>query len=139
MFRTPSGIVSRRIPRAENTAQRNQFSDVPGIVIGELERLAQQRLALAVGERRIQIGGRIGHQFPHGLQIVTERLHAVVPGGLIRRGRAGRPVAFGPFRRKMLGVAAEFQHVPLGDAQMFEHFPDAVRRVMSLHAMQAGG
>lgn len=38
----------------------------------------------------------------------------------------------------MLGIAAEFEHVPLGDAEVFEQFPGGVRRAFGANSMQSG-
>src|SRR5579872_4790234 len=54
----------------------------------------------------------------------------------IGAGRLGglRPVAFGPLRRFVLRVAAEFEDVPLRDADVFDQHPGRVREVFGLRA-----
>src|SRR6266404_4268896 len=82
------------------------------VVIGQHQRLAENRLALSVRNRRAQIGLRVFHQLDHFLEVVLEFSHALRPGSFVLRSWGLRPVALGKTGRNMLCVAAEFQQVP---------------------------
>src|SRR5215831_5843837 len=56
----------------------------------------------------------------------------------IRRLRGLRPVAFGPLWGLVVLVAAEFEDVPLRDAQVLEEHPGGVREVGGLGAVEFG-
>src|SRR5262245_50164228 len=115
MFALLDSIVG---PGAEGTADNNQLSQMVGVVVGNEESLSQDGLSVALRNRREQVRGRVSDQILHRLQIRTESLDASVPRGLIRRGVASGPVAFGERGRDVAGVAGKFQNVPLGDAHV---------------------
>lgn len=50
-----------------------------------------------------------------------------------------RPIAFGPGRRNMLRIAAEFKNVPLRQAQVFEKHPQGVGIANGLLAAESCG
>ena len=62
-----------------------------------------------------------------GGQVGTEFLNAGVPGGCAGRGGGFRPVVIRPFRGAVFWVAAEFEDVPLREAEVFEKHPEGVR------------
>jgi len=99
-----------------------------GVVVGEQQRLAQNGLSVAVGNLRIQIGLRAVHEADHFLEVAAERFHGFVPGSRVGRPRRLRPVALRKTRRNVLGVAAEFQDVPLRDSRMLQKLPAGVRQ-----------
>jgi len=61
-------------------------------VIGYQQGFPQNRLSVAVGYRREQVGVEIGDQVVHRLKISSECLNAVVPGLGCRWRVAGGPV-----------------------------------------------
>src|SRR5581483_10865409 len=99
-----------------------------GVMIGDQKRFAQDGLPIAMRNFRVQIGFLVRDEFGHGLQIGAKATQAVVPGCRVSRRRALGPIAFGPGRRLMLRIAAEFQNVPLRDAHVLQQLPRAVRR-----------
>jgi len=101
-------------PGSQDAAQEDEFADVIGVVIRHLQRLAQQALTFAVGKGREQIRRGTGNQFPHGFVTGPERGDAFLPGVRIWRFGFFGPVAGGPVGRNVFGIAAEFEHVPLG-------------------------
>src|ERR1039457_5078606 len=60
-------------------------------------------------------------------EIGAKGIHALLPGPRVRGSLSTRPISGGKLRGHMIGVAAELQDVPLGDAQVFEHFPGRMR------------
>ena len=135
--KTAGKLVS--LPCAQQPAQKNQFSDVVGIVVGHLERFAEQALAIAVREWGEQVRRRSGNKLPHGLVIGTKARDALVPCMRVGRFGGGGPVAGRPVGRRVFGIAAEFQHVPLRDSEVFEQFPGGVRRAGRGDTAQGGG
>jgi len=110
-----------------------------GVVSGQEQSFAEDGLAVSPGNLGEEIGLRIFHQGLHGLQVSAEFLDAGVPGSAAGRGGGFRPVVIGPFRRLVPGVAAEFEDVRLGEAQVFEEHPEGVREVGGFLATEVGG
>ena len=75
--------------------------------------------AVAIGDAREQVRGWIGDERSHGRHVAPKRVQALVPGGGIRRRVRRGPVAGRPVEGYMLGIAREFEDVPLGDSHMF--------------------
>src|SRR6266481_293931 len=111
---------SRLRPGTQRTPQIDQLTQMIGVVIGQQKCLAQYRLPISVRKHHAQIRFPIAHQFDHFVKIVLECFDALFPGGLVRRYGRLRPVALGKSRRDVLGVAAEFQNVPLRNAHMLD-------------------
>src|ERR1039457_5863550 len=63
-------------------------------------------------------------------EIGAKGIHALLPGPRVRGSLSTRPISGGKFRGHMIGVAAELQDVPLGDAQVFEHLPGRMRSAL---------
>src|SRR5262249_36836851 len=105
------------LPRAQGAAQQHEVSPGIGVVVGNEQRLAQDRLPLAVRDRREQVRGRVRDQVLHRLQIGAEGGEAPLPGAIIRRSIALGPVPVRKLWRDVLWVAAELEDVPLGYAQ----------------------
>src|SRR5438045_9394890 len=55
-------------------------------------------------------------------------LNAFVPSGVVRRRSRFRPIALRKFGRDMLWIAAEFEDVPLRDADVLQQLPRGVRQ-----------
>jgi len=94
-----------------------------GIVISDQERLAENRLTIAVRDRREEIGRRIGDQVAHRLEIGLERGDRLVPSGWRWRRIALGPIAARKLRRNMPRVAAELQNIPLRDPHVLDDPP----------------
>src|SRR5450755_2663057 len=75
----------------------------------------------------------------HRFQVSPELLDAFVPRCGIRRGWLLRPIACGPRRRDMLAVPAEFENVPLRQAQVLQQHPRRMRKFRGLRTAQLGG
>jgi hypothetical protein len=98
-------------------------------VIGQQQRLAQNRLPIAPWDPRIEIDLRSATSSLHRPQIFLECGHTRLPSFLIRGRFRRRPVSFRPFRGDMLCIAAELQNVPLAETHVFEQHPRSVREV----------
>ncbi len=146
MGRTPtSGVLltfgalsSPRRPVAEEAAQGDDLTDVVGVVIGDQQSLAQQRLAVAPGELDEEVARRILNQVAHRLEVPAKSLDAGLPRAVVRWRIVRRPIALGPRRRDVLGVAAELEDVPLGDPQVLDQPPRGVRLPLRPDAPQCG-
>lgn len=132
----PGGFL---LPGSEYTADEKQFADVPGVVIGNLQGLAEKGLSVSVGEGGEEIGSGVGYEFSEGGEVVVKGANGVVPGLVVGRFSGGGPVAGGPVGRFMGGIATEFEHVPLTDAEVFEHLPGTVGNARGADAAQLGG
>ncbi len=109
------------------------------VMIRHLHSLAQQRLSFAMRQWREEVRFRIGYQFPHGRQVVLKRLHALLPRRRVLRLRALRPISGRPGGRNVFCIAAELEHVPLGDTQVLQQIPGRVRSAFRSHAAQLRG
>ena len=70
----PYVVTSTRLPaRSQRAPQIHQLAQVIRVVVRQNQRLAQNRLPVAVGESCIQIVARILHQPDHLPQIAPER------------------------------------------------------------------
>src|SRR5579872_4033066 len=107
-------------PGAEQATQENQLSNMVGIVIGDQQGFAQERLTLPVRNRSEKIVGRIHDDLRHFSQISPEAGHARIPRGRTRRSIVVGPISFWPLRGFMLWISAELEYVPLRQAQMFQ-------------------
>ena len=58
-------------PVAQRPPDHDQLSQVVGVVIGDEQGFAEDRLSVPVGDAGEQVGGRIVHQFLHRLQVVV--------------------------------------------------------------------
>jgi hypothetical protein len=96
-------------------------------------------LSVSVREGGEEIGGGVGYEFAEGGEVVVKGANAVVPGLVVGRFSGGGPVAGGPVGRFMGGIATEFEHVPLTDAEVFEHLPRTVGNARGADAAQFGG
>ena len=117
------------VPGAEEAADVDELGDVVGIVVGYKQGLAKNCLAVAPGNFGEQIGLGIGDQVEQSFLIGAELLDAFGPGCVAGRDGSFRPVAFGPFGGDVLGVPAEFDNVPLSDAEVLEEHPGRMRKV----------
>ena len=99
-----------------------------GRVVGGEEEFAQQGLAAAVGDGREQVAGGVAGDLGKGIAVAADGFDAGVPrlrGG--RRGPGG-PVVVGPAGLLVVRVQAEVEQVVLGEADVFEQFPERVRQ-----------
>lgn len=108
-------------------------------MIGEEQGFTEDGLAVTPGDFDEEIGLGILYEVLHGFQIGAEVLDAGVPGRVARRGSRFWPVVVRPFRSCVIWVAAEFQDVPLREAQVFEEHPQGVRVVGGFLAAEIGG
>jgi hypothetical protein len=108
-------------------------------VVGHQERLAQDRLALPVRDRREQVRLRVGHQVHHGLQVGPERRDAPVSGVLVGRGVALGPGALRERGGDVVRVDAEADDVPPGDPHVLDQAPRSVRQPRRLRPAQRFG
>src|SRR5213593_1757059 len=76
-------------PSSEQPAHEHELAEVISVVIGHQERLAQDRLPLAVRDARKEVRRRVLNQARHRVQVSPERRDAPVPGAVVRR-RGGR-------------------------------------------------
>src|SRR4051794_23758270 len=86
-------------PRSEQPPDQNQLAKVIGVMVGHKQGLAENRLSLAVRERKKQVGGWIGYQVVQGPCVGAEGFDTFVPGAAVGRSVARRPIAFGEVRR----------------------------------------
>ncbi len=126
-------------PGAEGAAEVYELTQVVRIVVGQHQRFAQNCLALAVGDRRVEIGFWIFDEANHVAQVALESGDGVVPLLVVARGRGFRPVALGKFGRDVFAVAAEFQNIPLRDAGVFEELPPGVGEALRVGAALGRG
>src|SRR5579885_75329 len=126
--------VTRLFPSAEEAAEKKEFAEVIGVVVGDEEGFAEQRLTGAVGERGEEVGVLLADNPDQGVKSGTEGMDGLVPGCGV--GRSGRfwPVAGGKFRGDVLWIARELEDVPLSDAHVFENFPRRVRGAFGANA-----
>jgi len=109
------------------------------VVVGGQQHFAQDSLAIAVRNPRVEVDRVVGNQTAESLQVLAETVNAAIPGlGIGRLGRR-RPVAVREFRRFVFGVSAELQNVPLCDPHMFQNFPRRVGRTLGALAANLVG
>src|SRR5580698_2193924 len=101
-----------------------------GIMIGEQQGFAQNRLSLAVRYFGGQISTRIRHQMDHFEQIALEGRYALVPSLTIGRRRCFWPVTGWKRRRDVFWISAELQDIPLREPRMFEQLPARMRQTI---------
>src|SRR5208282_2598383 len=106
------------------------------VVIGHQQGFAENGLAVAPWDSGQQVGLGIFYQILHRLEVLPEFFHTCIPNGGGRRSFCLRPIPFGPFRRDVFRVAAEFQNVPLRDAQVFQQHPERVGQAGRLLSKQ---
>src|SRR5580704_12620280 len=99
-----------------------------GIMIGEQQGFAQNRLSLAVRYFGGQISTRIRHQMDHFEQIALEGRDALVPSLTIGRRRCFWPVTGWKRRRDVFWISAELQDIPLREPRVFEQLPARMRK-----------
>ena len=97
-------------------------------MIGDQQRLAKNGLARAVRNGRGEVCFRIDNKFAHLLSVMLKGFQAHFPGNGVGRGWMNRPIAGRPIGRDVHGIAAEFEDIPLRDADVLEEFPGGVRR-----------
>src|SRR5207244_1481965 len=117
-------------------SQKDQLSQVIGVVVRDQQGLAEQGLSLAVREFRKQVGPGIGDQFLHLLKILLKLLNAFFPGLFARRRFGSGPVVVGKLLVRVFGIAAEIENILLRNAHVFEQLPGRVRRARGLLAAQ---
>src|SRR5271169_3271446 len=106
-----------------------------GIMIGEQQRFAQNRLSLAVRYFGGQIGARICYKMDHFEQIALEGGHALVPSFTIGRRRRFGPVTGRKRWRDVFWISAELQDIPLREPRMFEQLPTRMRQTVRERAI----
>jgi hypothetical protein len=114
-------------PRAQDATYEDRLACVIGAVIRDEQSLGKNGLASAVRNLGIEIRIGIEDQFTHLQEFALNFGDAFVPGFLARRRFGGRPIAGREVWRDVLSVAAEFEDVPLRDADVFEKLPECVR------------
>jgi hypothetical protein len=122
------------VPRSEQAADVDDLAEVMRIVVGEQHGFAENGLSIGPGQFGEEIGFRICDQILHGFQIGLELGDAFRPRVLIGRGFVFRPVVVGPLQGCVVLGAAEFEDIPLCDAEVFEEHPGRVRVVGGLFA-----
>ena len=110
-----------------------------GVVVGQEHRLAGDRLAVAPGDARQQIGPGIFDQRQHRLEICWERFDGIRPCGITGRLVGCRPIPVRPIGRFVLCIAAELEDVVLGDAEVLEEAPGGVRGFARFFAAKRRG
>ena len=109
--------------RFEYAAHEHQLAEVVGVVIGREQDLAEDGLAVAVRNLRVEVDGFIACEVDECAQISTELRDALVPRCIVGRRDARRPIAGWELGRNVLRVPREFQNVPLRDTQVLEQLP----------------
>ncbi len=97
-------------------------------MVGYQQRFAKNRLPIAVGDPRVEVRARTVYQCNHLAQIAAKVRQALLPSRFVRRCFRFWPVAVWKCRRDVLGTSAEFQDVPLRDAQVLEKLPGRMRQ-----------
>src|SRR5229473_8089478 len=113
-------------------AYHGERTQMISIVIGDQKCLSQNRLAGAVRNPGKGIGGGIRDQRFHLLLIAADLLDGFFPKLFVAQFVRLWPVAFRPFRRDVLCLAAELQNVPLRDPYVLKHLPRGVRQALDL-------
>lgn len=134
---SPVGLESI-LPGAEKAAKVEQLAEVVRVVVGDEEGLAQDGLSVAPGNFGEEIGLGVFDERPHGLEVASKLLDALVPGGSVGRRGGFRPVSGGPGRRDVFGIAAELEDVPLSETEVFEEHPGGVGKVGGLRTAKRG-
>src|SRR6266853_6405009 len=101
------------------------------VVVGEQERFAQDRLAVAVRNFSEEISRGIRNEIFHLFQITAEISDCFLPKFRIAGFVGPWPISFRPFRRSVTFVAAEFENVPLRDPHVLEHLPRSVGQALN--------
>lgn len=131
-------IADDLVPRAEDAAKQHGLAQVIRVVVSHEQSLAQDSLAVAVRNLGEQVGGFVGYQLAHRLEIRPERPETLFPSFFVRRRSRARPITLGKIRGLVLWVARELEDVPLGDSQVLEDFPRRVLRAFEPRASQFG-
>lgn len=110
----------------KNLFEKHHLAEVIRIVIGDEQGFAKDRLSAAVRDLCEKVRVSVGDEITHRLQISQHLVRRSLPID----GRCDRPVpvAVGEVGRRVIGLTAEFQNIPLGDPNVFEQFPCGVRR-----------
>jgi hypothetical protein len=118
--------------------KHDQLTDVICVVVDDQKGFAQEGLSVAVGEFGVEIVGGIRDERPEFFEILVESGYGFVQSGIVGRGGFGGPVAFGPFRGDVAGVAREFEDVVLGDSQVLQELPGCMGGTSRLFAAEGG-
>lgn len=97
-------------------------------MVGGDQDFTQQGLSGAVRQLRKQVCCLVAHQIAQRLQIDEDLFDRSAPFG--GPGDRTVPITVRKIRRDVAGVPAEFENVPLSDANMFEEFPGGVGRIL---------
>src|SRR5258706_6201756 len=101
------------------------------VVVGDQERFAQDRLAVAMRNLGEEISRGLRNEIFHLFQIAAELGNCFLPKFRIAGFVGPWQISFGQFRRSVIFVAAEFENVPLRDPHVLEHLPRSVGQVLN--------
>lgn len=124
-------------PISKNSPNGEYLPQMIRVVVGDQQSFSQNCLPRAVRNFRKEVRFGTGDQLFHRLEVSSEHLETFFPRLRIRRRLCRRPVARGPVRRGMLGIARKLQDVPLRDAHVLEQFPERIRQPVGTHACQS--
>src|SRR5262249_46144179 len=108
-------------------------------VICDQKPFAQDGLPISMRYWSKQVGRGVGDESTHCRQVRTKRINRLIPGAVIGRAIAARPITLGPGGRDVLRIAAKFQDVPLGDSHMLQETPRAVRHRSNRSTAEVAG
>src|SRR6266567_1378250 len=104
---------SLHVPCAQHAPQEDQLPQMIGIMVRGQQGFAENGLAIAMRDARIQVGRLVSHQRAESLQVLAKGVDGTIPGLGIRGLGVARPVAVGELGRLVLGVPGELENVPL--------------------------
>src|SRR5262249_62071450 len=84
-------------PTGEEAADEDELADVVGVVVGEQESLAEERLVIGVSDGREEIGGSVFDFGGEFFQVSAKGADAFVPGFWIGRRGSTLAIAGGKF------------------------------------------
>lgn len=109
------------------------------VMISHEQGFTEDGLAFAMRNASEQIDTRIFHKVNHCLEVGAKRTNAPFPSSGIGWLGRWRPIPFGKGGRNVPRIPAEFEDIPLRNAEMFEKLPGGMGRAGDFHATQVFG
>ena len=114
--------------RCQDFANQHELPEVICVVIDNEQYLAKQRLSISMCYGSKEIVRLVSHEITQPIEIGKDLFDARLP--LVGTAIDLSPIAVGPWRRFVAGIAAKFKDVPLSDPNMLEQIPRRVRRLL---------
>ena len=116
-------------PKAGNLAQDTQFANVVGVVVGCENQLASYGIAGGVGQFGREVSCRSIKQRYERCADKQDGRYALLPLGFCGQGLSRWPIAARPIQRGIVRIVDEVEDICLGNAQVLDEVPKAVRYV----------